>query len=502
MFIAFYITDSKYSLVFQYLLSSKSPSFEHLRTKVQEVCPKLMSDANTTESGTRTNDGNGNLNAVRQPVGKNLELYKYYSSTNKLYYFCLTSACSSGSKCSPFVFMEDMDRLFLEYFDKDQLTASKIKNNYDRITMIFYVCVSGGVPAAGKLYSNSVKKVVPVRSDLSKIITSTAHTLQVAVQRQGQQHGERFGNKQSRFETDSSLESEMVPWRSAGLKYTNNEFYVDMTEEIHVTYQKSRKTSGSNLRFDSSKMTMVCGTINGRATVRCYLSDTPSVELQLDLAGNDMGVPALHNCIENKTDLSNLKFIPPDGKFSLIQYSIDLDQVSQSRRYNSCVGLITLDFKDQLGTKKDEFELTVNIANSREVESIQDLCIGLELQPPTDNNSQNRDTTQDSEFKIKVLRNTHGRFDNSVVSGKGAWIFDKDTPTGSLPVLRGCVENSTGLSCDAKVQRVSLSYTHTGQLISGIRVKAININSQGTTGTKPFKGVKYMTTTGDYEIRS
>lgn len=497
MFISFYITDSKYSLVFQYLLSSKSPSFEHLKTKVQDVCPKLMSDTNTAES-MRANDGS-NLNAVRQPVGRNLELYKYYSSTNKLYYFCLSSTCSAGSKCSPFVFMEDMDRLLLEYFDKDQLTASKIKNNYDRITMIFYVCVSGGMPAAGKLYSNRVKKVVPVRSDLSKIITSTAHTLQVAVQRQGQQQGERFGNKQSRLLDSSPGEKERVPWRTAGLKYTNNEFYVDMTEEIRVIYQKSRKKSGSNLRFDSSKMTMVCGTISGRATAKCYLSDNPTVELQLDLAGNDIGVPALHDCIENKTDLSNLRFIPPDGKFSLMQYSIDLDQLSQSRRYNNCVGPITLDFKDQLGTKKDEFELTVNIATSREIESIQDLRISLELQPPADNKEN---APQDSEFKIKVLRNTHGRFDNSVVSGQGAWIFDKETPTGTLPVLRGCVETSAGLSCDAKVQRVSLSYTHTGQLVSGIRVKAININSQGTTTTKPFKGVKYMTTTGDYEIRS
>lgn len=507
MFISFYITDSKYSLVFQYLLSSKSPPFEHLRTKVQDVCPELMSDANTIENGTRTNDGNDNLRSVYRSVGKNLELYKYYSSTNKLCYFCLTSASSSVSKGTPFVFMEDMDRLLLEYFDKDELTGSKITNNYDRVTMIFYVCISGGEPAVGRLYSNSIKKVVPVRSDLSKIINSTAHSLQVAVQRQGQQQGQGFNNLQPRFESDYSwAEGDVVPWRSAGLKYTNNEFYVDMTEKIHVVYQKSRKKSTSKSRFDSAKMSMVCGTINGRATVKCYLSNNPSVELQLDLAGNDLGIPAFHDCIEPEQNKGlpncSLKFIPPDGRFNLMQYTIDLDMISQSHRYNNGVGLISVNFNDQLGTKKDEFEITVNVANSRDVETIQDLCIRLELEPPTDNTALEEDNSPGAELKIKVLRNTHGRFDNSVVSGQGNWIFDKETPTGTLPVLRGCVENNAGLSCMAKVQRVSLSYSHTGQLPSGIRVKAININSQGTTTTRPFKGVKYMTTTGDYEIRS
>lgn len=511
MFISFYITDSKYSLVFQYLLSSNSPPYEHLKTKVQDVCPELMSDTSTLENGARTDDGNSNLNSVYRSIGKNLELYKFYSVTNKLYYFCLTSGSSSVSKCSPFAFMEEMDRLLLEYFDKDQLTASKITNNYDRITMIFYVCIDGGEPAAGRLYSNKIKQIIPVRSDLSKIINSTAHSLQVVVQRQGQQQGQKFGNTQTRLDTDSFWrENETVPWRSTGLKYTNNEIYVDMTESIHVIYQKSRKKSSSASRYDSSKITMVCGTINGCATVRCYLSNNPSVELQLDLAGRDLGIPSFHDCIEPDKNGGlvncNLNFIPPDGKFTLMQYCIDLDQhqLNQSRTYNNPIGLVTVGFSDQLGTKKDEFELTINVANSREVENIQDLRVFLELQPSADDQSvqQQQETFEDSEIKIKVLRNTHGRFENSVASGQGSWIFDKETPTGTLPVLRGCVENSSGLQCVAKVQRVSLSYSHTGQLASGIKVKAININSQGLTGTRPFKGVKYMTTTGDYQIRS
>lgn len=496
MFISFYITDSKYSLVFQYLLSSNSPPFAHLWSKVQDVCPELAND-DVANRNWEAKDDMGNLKSVCGSVSKNLELYKYYSSKNKLYYFCLTSGSGSTSSISPFVFLESMDRSLLEYFDKDRLTVNKITNNYDRITMIFYVCVNGGGPAAGRLYGNRIKKVVPARSDLSKIINSTAHGLQVAVQRQGQQHNQTFvSDSLNRLENDtSSREDDVVPWRTAGLKYSNNELYVDLTESIHVVYQKAGKRS----RRTSSKLEMICGTINGQASVKCYLSGNPTVDLQLDLAGNDLGVPAFHECVEldNHQNPSNcdLRFIPPDGRFNLMQYSIDLDtpRIQQTRRFNHTVGLVTIDFADQLGNKTDEFEITVNISNSREVANIEDLRIDVQLQSNTDEDSE-------TDFKIKVLRNTHGRFDNSVVPGQGSWIFDKDTPTGTLPVLRGCVESTEPRLL--RVQRVTASYSQSGQLASGIRVKAINIGQLTTKSNRPFKGVKYATKTGDFEIRS
>lgn len=530
MFISFYITDSKYSLVFQYLLGSNSPPFAHLWSKAQVVCPEMQADGGALGSieDTKVRDVNGNLSSVYGSVGKNLELYKYYSSTNKLYYFCLTSGSSSTSNMAPFIFLEDMDKTLVEYFEKDQITVSKIRNNYDRITMIFYICVDGGEPAAGRLYGNIIKRVIPKRSDLSKIINSTAHTIQVAVQRQQQQRGQTFVDTQQKFPSENATqENEVVPWRSGNLKYTNNEIYVDMTETIHVIYQKatSRKST-SKQRQGSSKVEMICGTINGTTDVKCYLSDNPLVDLQLDLAGNDLGVPAFHDCVEtdgfnHKLD-SNLKFVPPDGKFSLMQYSIDLDmpQMKQNHHgYNNNVGLITVDFNDQLGNKKDEFEITVNISNSTQAANIENLRIEVDLHPlvatPTstftsdstiNGKPEEKASDRETDFKIKVLRNTHGRFDNSVFAGKGTWIFDKETPTGTLPVLRGCVEfpNNSSPSQTAKVQRVAVSYSHTGQLPSGIRVKSILVGSgiQNKNNLKLFKGVKYITRTGDFEIRS
>lgn len=90
--------------------------------------------------------------------------------------------------------------------------------------------------------------------------------------------------------------------------------------------------------------------------------------------------------------------------------------------------------------------------------------------------------------------------------GQGQWIFDKATPTGTIPVLRGCIEydgvqpNSTR-SID--LHTVSLDYSYVGQSASGISVEAIDILSGLTIGknTKLYKGAKYKTKTGDFQVR-
>lgn len=535
MFISFYITDAKNSLVFQYLLSSNSPPFASLWTKIQNIRPELAVNYDTASlSGDELNS---NTLSVHGTVGKDLEVYKYYSSKNKLNYLCLTSGSGATSHIDPFIFLEGMDRKLLEYFDKDQLTASKLINNYDRVTMIFYTCVNGGEPAIGGLYDSKIKRAVPTRSDLSKIINSTAHSIQKAVQRQQQHNGQLIMDKQS-FSVDTAFpENEVVPWRNGNVKYTNNEIYVDMTETVHVVYQKNKKRKAKHPSyqrngtgtFSESQMEMVCGTINGISNVRCYLSGNPLLELQLDLAGNNLGVPSFHEAVEldleetgNKPhntskSIDYLKFIPPDGKFRLMEYSIDLDMLQIKQRHykynnNSIIGLISVSFQDGLGNKNDEFEITVNISNSAHVTNIEDLQIELDLfsnihlnEKDKDNNQNEDDLNEETDFKIKILRNTHGRFENSVIPGKGIWIFDKETPTGALPVLRGCVEypNSRPSSHSVKLQRVALSYSHTGELASGLRVKSINISGiPNQKSLKLFKGVKYITKTGDFEIRA
>lgn len=536
MFISFYITDSKNSLVFEYLLSSSSPPFSHLWTKIQTVCPELIVDHYDEDSSIVANERNLNryTRSFHGSLAKDLEVYKFYSSINKLNYFCLTSRQNSRGNIEPFIFLESIDKELLEYFEKDQLTVSKLVNNYDRLAMIFYMCVDAGEPAVGRMDENSIKRMAPIRSDLSKIINSTASSIQKVVQRQpaATKNTRLFEQQRNLTNDHSKHESEVVPWRTGNLKYVDNEIYVDMLETIHLVFSKRQKKrnskSGKGHTPTACGMDMVCGTICGTLNFRSHVSENPMVEIQLDLAGNYLGVPALHECVESEADSSNiferLKFIPPDGKFCLMEYSLDLDvvQAKQSSYIHKNNGMVSVDFQDALGNKYDEFEITINVSSSRQVLNIKDLRVEVEIKPKNENEKKKAKALEDgseerrssscdvddTDYKIKPLRNTHGRFENSVIPGKGTWIFDRDTPVGALPVLRGCLEytgdfSSSQPTCTVKVQRVSVSYSYTGELASGIKVKSIDVTSgiQNSKNLKLFKGVKYLTKTGDFEVR-
>lgn len=173
-------------------------------------------------------------------VGRDLEVYKYFSVINKLNYWCLASTSKSKGPLDCFTFLETIDRILLEYFDKDKLSIKKIVNNYDRISLIFNCCVEAGEPnVSDMLYVNKIKEAVPERSDLSKFISSTAHNLQQAVQLPQQRQQQLQQNQISRGSSSLIENEEIVPWRtSRASKHENNELYVDLLETFHVVFEK------------------------------------------------------------------------------------------------------------------------------------------------------------------------------------------------------------------------------------------------------------------------
>ncbi|CAI4056182.1 Apm3p SKDI_02G3950 [Saccharomyces kudriavzevii IFO 1802] len=483
MYLSFYITDTRNKLVFQYLLGATAPSFKHLWTRVQSTCPHLLEDSSSDDY------------LDHAVVGRDLEVYKYFSITNKLNYWCLASTSKSKGPLDCFTLLETMDCILLEYFDKDKLSIKKLVNNYDRISLIFNCCIEAGEPnVSDMLYVNKIKEAVPERSDLSKFISSTAHNLQQAVQIPQQRQQQLQQNQISRGSTSLVENEEVVPWRtSKASKHENNELYVDLLETFHVVFETKK-----------SRLRLVNGNIHGTVDVRSYLNNNPLVSVKLNTMGNDIGVPTLHECVEIKDDgeflPSNITFIPPDGKFRLLEYSVDLDsQVKQSGIRINSIGLMSLHFQNGLGKDSDEFELSLNIENFKKVSQIDDLKLDLQF------NVENADAIELS-YKIKILRNTHGRFENSAAMGKGQWIFDKATATGTVPVLRGCIEYESVKPNGSKnidLQTVSLEYSYTGRSASGIYVDAIDILSGLTIGknTKLYKGAKYRTQTGDFQVR-
>ncbi|CAB4256404.1 similar to Saccharomyces cerevisiae YBR288C APM3 Mu3-like subunit of the clathrin associated protein complex (AP-3) [Maudiozyma barnettii] len=539
MYISFYITDSKNGLIFQYLPSASAPTFSDLWVKIKSV---------TAESDLTLQ------NEVK--IGKYLKASKYHSDINNLNYWCLISDQKNEkvSIMDSFVLLETIDNILMEYFDKDALTVKKLTNNYDRLTMIFNYIIDDGEPQmAGNLYSNRIKDVIPLQNDLTKFIHSTAKNLGNVVsntavtsatsRNRGSYNGRMFNNPSSSLSSSSSTigNEEIVPWRSTKIgQHAKEEIYLDFEETVQLVYQKRHRhakrggttTSLSqgyiNSSINDSRMQLVHGNIHGYIKGNSLLNGTPVVELNLNNNGCDLGIPRFYDCVNCEDYMSDnedkkllntkVKFLPPDGKFNLMEYSIGLNSKQQS---NNNFGLISINFENNLGRNEDEFEITVNISGSSKVEKVKNLIVDLQFFESQIH--EERTEPNEHSGKIKIIRNTHGRFSHDIDSVRGNWIFDVNTPTGTIAILRGCIENDDNdnlqkerNSTDEKegleqivnkhtmtLQTINVKYEHEGQSVSGIKVNSIDVIKQPRSSlpSNIFKGVKYLSKMVDYEIR-
>lgn len=540
MYLSFYITDSNNDLIFQYLPSASAPTYNNFIIKLKSIYDETDIDKQSEFQ-----------------ISKYLRSFKYHSQQNTLNYWCLTSEenkdisrVKNVALIDPYVFMEGIDELLMEYFDKDVLTIKKLTNNYDRLTMIFNYIIDDGEPRTGAvMYSNKVKDVIPLQKDLTKFISSTAKNITDAVAttsssdlRGGFQPG-AFGNN-SRGYMGGERDSSKAPWRSTTKEtYTKEELYLDFVESVHLVLQKHHQHNKSKKRLsrsgyinnslNNSQLTLVHGYIHGSIEGHSLLNGTPTVELNLNNNGTTIDSPSFHDCVncedyindnEGKKLLNTkVTFIPPDGKFQLMNYSVDLDGIASNN-----IGLISVNFENNLGINNDEFEISVNISGSVKVPHIKNLGIDLlfsEDMSSAGGSGSDDDLAETSldEYKIKIINNTHGRFSNTIESSTGKWIFDSLTPTGTVAVLRGCVENvdntnksdesaSHNSSDDRTVKKSSshkvlhsldIRYEHEGQLISGIKVNSIDVtkSNQSINPKTIFKGVKYVSRMKECKIR-
>lgn len=527
MYLSFYITDSRNGLIFQYLPSANAPTFHDLWVKMKSV-EGMDSDISSHDE---------------IKIGKYLKVSKYHSSVNNLNYWCLNSKenetlISNGSttsnKIEPFFLLENIDCILMEYFNKDQLTVKKLSNNSDRLTMIFNYIIDDGEPQlSGNLYSNKIKEVIPLQNDFTKIIHSTAKNLSNVVANSSQKKELGYHGVMSSAINANDDDDNVVPWRTTKFTpYTKEEIYLDFKEKVHLVFQKhdghgkhrivsSNGYINNELKNNSrnSRMQLIHGSIYGSINGHSLLNDNiPTIELNLNNNGSNLGIPRFHKCVNiedyiidnGDSNLLNtkIKFIPPDGKFKLMDYNINLQNISSND-----MGLISINFENNLGLNDDEFEITVNINGSSKVNKIKNLIVDLKFFEKMNNQESNELLEQG---KIKIIRNTHGRFSNDVGTVTGSWIFDVNTPTGAIAVLRGCIEDTTvtkdtdsnesnkiNVTNPMILQTLNIKYEYEGQLISGIKVNSIDVSKglRSTPTSNIFKGVKYISEMIDWEVR-
>lgn len=151
-----------------------------------------------------------------------------------------------------------------------------------------------------------------------------------------------------------------LPWRRANVRHTSNELYVDIVETLSVTMAPS----GRPLSAFANGTIAFTAKISGVPDLLLNLS-TPSGRQNINSV---MELPVFHPCVRLarwREHPGELSFIPPDGRFVLAGYGVDLlpfqNGKSGTTSSSSLKFPVTLEIRTGLGAIGSDFEVRLFI---------------------------------------------------------------------------------------------------------------------------------------------
>jgi AP-3 complex subunit mu len=157
-----------------------------------------------------------------------------------------------------------------------------------------------------------------------------------------------------------------IPWRRSNVRHTSNEMYVDILESVSVIFAPSGRP--------------ISAVSSGSIAFTAKISGVPDLLLMLSAPGGSssnkgssisriMKSPVFHPCVRLvrwKDHPGDLSFVPPDGRFVLAGYEVDLlpsyVDINTLPSREKLFMPATVDLQTGLGEKGSDFEarLTLN----------------------------------------------------------------------------------------------------------------------------------------------
>lgn len=209
---------------------------------------------------------------------------------------CLRDGLSYLAVCpaevSPLLILEFLHRvadIFVEYFGSPA-DESAVKDNFSTVYQLLEEMVDYGWPLTTE--PNALKAMIRPPTVMSKLLQSTTTVSD---------------------ELPSGTISNM-PWRAAGVSYSQNEIYVDICEEVDAIVD----ASGAIVSSD----------VSGSIQCQSHLSGIPDLLLTFK-DPKLIDDCSFHPCVRYarfEKD-SVISFVPPDGNFELMRYRIKAEKV-------------------------------------------------------------------------------------------------------------------------------------------------------------------------------
>ncbi|KAF2099678.1 clathrin adaptor, mu subunit [Rhizodiscina lignyota] len=263
----------------------------------------------------------------------------------------------SSSEIEPLLVLEFLHRVAdaLEDFLGAPLVASKIEASYDVVAQLLgEMCDAGMVD---KTEPNALRDVVEAPSRMGKFLEGVGLPSSAPTALSSTPSPSLAALKARPTDTPA------IPWRRSNVRHTSNELYVDMVETLSVIVAPSGRP--------------LTARANGTIAFTAKVSGIPELLLQLNCPGGKMNmehtlqVPVFHPCVrltrwrERPGDLS---FVPPDGRFVLAGYEVDLlgkdylEQAFSNPKFKPDLRLpASVEVRTGLGDARADFEVRLSL---------------------------------------------------------------------------------------------------------------------------------------------
>ncbi|KAF1989838.1 hypothetical protein K402DRAFT_371856 [Aulographum hederae CBS 113979] len=218
----------------------------------------------------------------------------------------------SSQENEPLLVLEFLHRVAdaFEDFLGSPLLASKIESSYDVVAQLLGEMCDGGTIATTE--PNALHDAVETPGWMNK--------LSGLVGLPGAPPSLSSSSTSFKPSLNPASSTPTIPWRRANVRHTSNEIYVDMVETLTVIMSPSGKP--------------LCARANGTIAFTAKVSGIPDLLLGLTSSagskanlGRTMQLPVFHPCVRLarwKERPGELSFVPPDGRFVLAGYEVDL----------------------------------------------------------------------------------------------------------------------------------------------------------------------------------
>ncbi|KAI4153137.1 MAG: hypothetical protein L6R39_001660 [Caloplaca ligustica] len=262
---------------------------------------------------------------------------------------------TASTDVEPLFILEFLHRLIdvFEEFIGGPLLASRIENSYDVVAQLLgEMCDAGSVC---NTEPNALRDDVDIPGWMDKFLGGVGlpgnPTTALA-----------SGGLRQQLHLNPSASGPAIPWRRANVRHTSNELYVDILETVHVTLAPSGRP--------------LAAIAHGSIAFTSKISGVPDLLLTLSASGGKLGLekaielPVFHPCVRLarwKERPGDLSFVPPDGKFMLAGYEVDLMPSIHDLKTWSNANLqlpVSLQVSKSLGPSGADFEIRLAISNT------------------------------------------------------------------------------------------------------------------------------------------